>query len=169
LCIKGEIMIFLKRCLVMIAFFSLVSCSSLGVNLPSYDELLSAQTEQDGRACVRQHNIRGFGMLEDDVISINARGKNRYYLITTWFKCHSLQTSFAAGFKGDFSELCGNGRDKILTSEESCPIKSIFEFESKQEAFATFEKVQVIRQELRKEAKEKVKGQEVSKHLDTSK
>jgi len=29
--------------------------------------------------------------------------------------------------------------------------------------------VQVIRQELRKEAKEKVKGQEVSKHLDTSK
>ena len=150
-------MIFLKRCLVMIAFFSLVSCSSLGVNLPSYDELLRTQTEQDGRACVRQHNIRGYGMLEDDVISINARGKNRYYLITTWFKCHSLQTSFAAGFKGNFSELCGNGSDKILTSEESCPIKSIFEFESKEEAFATFEKVQVIRQDLRKEASEKAK------------
>ena len=70
---------------------------------------------------------------------------------------HSLQTSFAAGFKGNFSELCGNGSDKILTSEESCPIKSIFEFESKEEAFATFEKVQVIRQDLRKEASEKAK------------
>lgn len=139
----------------MSAFFSLVSCSSLQVNLPSYDELLKAQTEQDGRACVRQHNIRGFGMLDDEVISINASGKNRYYLVTTLFKCYSLQTSFSAGFKGDFLELCGGGRDKIITAEESCPIKSIFEFKSRDEAFATFEKADKIRQDLKKAAKEK--------------
>jgi len=144
-----------KYCLIIIAFSSLVSCSSLGVNLPSYDELLRTQSAQDGRACVRQHNIRGFGMLEDDVISISASGRSRYYLVTTLFRCHSLQTSFAAGFKGDFSELCGGGRDKILTSEESCPIKSIFEFESQEDAFATFEKVDIIRQNLKKEAQEK--------------
>ena len=149
-----------KYCLAMMAFLSFVSCSSLGVNLPSYDKLLKAQTEQDGRACVRQHNIRGYGMLEDDVISINASGKNRYYLVTTMFQCHSLQTSFTAGFKGDFLELCGGGRDKILTSEESCPIKSIFEFKSRKEAFETFEKVDEIRQNLRKEAEQKAKEQE---------
>lgn len=144
-----------KYCLIIIALSSLISCSSVGINLPSYDELLRTQTEQDGRACVRQHNIRGFGMLEDDVVSISASGRSRYYLVTTLFQCHSLQTSFAAGFKGDFLELCGGGRDKILTSEESCPIKSIFEFESREEAFSTFEKVDLIRQDLKKEAQEK--------------
>ena len=157
-----------KYCLAIIAFFTLVSCSSLGVNLPSYDNLLIAETGQNGRACVRQHNIRGFGMLDDDVISINAGGKKRHYLITTWFQCHSLQTSFAAGFQGDFSELCGGGRDKILTSEESCPIKSIFEFESKEEAFATFEKADEIRQVLRKKAKQKANEQTASRNVKTA-
>ena len=152
-----------KYCLAIIAVSSFVSCSSLGVNLPSYDELLKAETEQNGRACVRQHYIRGYGILEDDVISINASGKNRYYLVTTMFQCHSLQTSFTAGFKGDFLELCGGGRDKILTSEESCPIESIFEFKSRKEAFATFEKVDGIRQNLRKEAEQKANEQEGSK------
>ena len=143
--------------LIVVAFFNLVSCSSLGVNLPSYDNLLKAQTEQDGRACVRQRNIRGYGMLDGDVISISASGKNRYYLVTTLFQCQSLQTSFSAGFKGDFFELCGGGRDRILTSEESCPIKSIFEFESREKAFASFEKADNIRQDLKQEAQQKAK------------
>lgn len=130
----------------------MVSCSSLSVTLPSYDELLRAQTKQDGRACVRQHNISGYGLLGDDVVSINATGKKRYYLATTLFQCHSLQTSFRAGFKGDFFELCGGSRDKILTSEESCPIKSIFEFGSRKEAFETFDKIEKIRQDLRDKA-----------------
>jgi hypothetical protein len=137
------------------AFLSLVSCANLGVNLPSYDKLLKAQTEQDGRACVRQRNIRGYGMLDDNVISINVGGKHSYYLVTTLYQCHSLQTSFSAGFKGDFLELYGGGRDKILTSEESCPIQSIFEFESREEAFTTFENVDKIRRDLRKMAQEK--------------
>ena len=144
-----------KYCLAMSTLLSLVSCSSLQLNLPSYDELLKAQTEQDGRACVRQHNIRGFGMFEDDVISISASGKNRYYLVTTMYQCHSLQTSFTAGFKGDFLELCGGGFDKILTSEESCPIKSIFEFKSREEAVASFEKVEKTRLDLKQAAQEK--------------
>lgn len=147
-----------KYCLAIIIIFSLVSCANLGMNLPSHDELLRAQTEQDGRACVRQFDIHGFGMLDDDVISISASGKNRYYLITTLFQCRSLQTSFAAGFKGNFSELCGGGHDKILTAEEACPIKSIFEFKSREEAFATFKKVEKIREDLRTQAKQKTKA-----------
>lgn len=157
-----------KYCLTITAVFGLVSCSSLDINLPSYDELLRAETEQNGRACVRQHNIRGYGILEDDVISINASGRNRYYLATTIYQCHSLQTSFSAGFKGDFSELCGGSRDKIITSEESCPIKSIFEFKSREEAFATFEKADNIRKDLRKEAKEKAKRQVTLKNDKTA-
>jgi hypothetical protein len=155
---------FFKYCLIIMAFLSLVSCAILGVNLPSYDKLLKAQTEQDGRACVRQRNIRGYGMLDDNVISINVGGKHSYYLVTTLYQCHSLQTSFSAGFKGDFLELCGGGRDKILTSEESCPIQSIFEFESREEAFTTFENVDKIRRDLRKMAQEKANEQAASKN-----
>jgi hypothetical protein len=155
-----------KCFLVFIAFFNLASCSSLDINLPSHDKLLKAQTEQDGRSCVRQRNIRGYGMLDNDVISISAIGKNRYYLVTTLFRCQSLQTSFSAGFKGDFFELCGGGGDKILTSEESCPIKSIFEFETREDAFASFEKADNVRQDLRKEAQQKAKGKEKDKAAD---
>ncbi|WP_339725577.1 DUF6491 family protein [uncultured Paraglaciecola sp.] len=150
-------MTFFKYCFTLVIFFSLNSCTNLDVNLPSYDELLRAETGQNGRACVRQNTIRGYGMLEDDVVSINATGKNRYYLVTTLFQCQSLQTTFAAGFKGDFFELCGGSRDKILTSEESCPIKSIFEFESREAAFSAFDNVKKVRQDLRTEAKEKAK------------
>lgn len=131
----------------------LASCSSLGVNLPSHDELLRAETEQDGRACVRQRNIRGYGTLDDDVISISSSGKKRYYLATTFMNCNSLLTSFKAGFKGDFFEVCGGRNDKIITSDEACSIKSIFEFENREDAFAAFEKVEKTRDDLRAKAK----------------
>lgn len=117
--------------------------------------MLRAQTNQDGRACVRQQNIRGYGLVGKDIISINASGKNGYYLATTLFQCPSLQTSFATGFKGDFFELCGGGRDKIITREESCPILGMYEFSSREEAFATFDNIQKIREDLIKEAEEK--------------
>jgi hypothetical protein len=89
-----------KYFLVIVAFFNLVSCSSLDVNLPKFDDLLKVQTAQDGKACVRQRNIRGYGMLDDDVVSISASGGNRYYLVTTLFQCQSLKTSFPRVSKG---------------------------------------------------------------------
>jgi hypothetical protein len=159
-----ELMKVFKCSLVAVAFFNLVSCSSLDVNLPSFDNLLKAQTKQDGKACVRQRNIRGYGMLDNDVVGISASGKNRYYLVTTLFQCQSLQTGFSAGFKGDVFELCGGGFDKILTSEESCPIRSIFEFESREKAFANFEKVEKIRQDLREKGQQKAKEQAAPKN-----
>jgi hypothetical protein len=139
---------------IMIGFasLSLFSCASYLADVPRHDTLLQAETEQDGRACIRQSDIRGYGMLDDDVVSIDARGRKKYYLATTAFQCHSLRTSFAAGFKGDFSELCGGGRDRIITPEESCPIKGIYEFGSREEAFAAFEKIEAQRAEIRKEA-----------------
>jgi hypothetical protein len=147
-----NIPVFLKA----MAVITLVSCSSSSVKIPSYDDLLKIQTEQNGRACIRQHNIRGYGVLEDDVLSINARGKNKYYIATTWLRCDSISTSFAAGFKGDFSEVCGGGRDSILTSEQSCSIKSIFEFSSREEALMYFKKAKETRQSLREKANKEV-------------
>lgn len=142
-------------------FFSLVSCSSVDVNLPSYDHLISQQTEQDGTICLRQRNIQGYALLDDEVIRFDSRGNNSYYLATTVSRCNSLKANFALALKGDFSEICGGKRDKVLTTSESCAIKSIFEFKSKADAFATFEKADKIRQNLRKELQEQVSAKKV--------
>lgn len=138
----------------LILLFSMSACSNLNVSVPSFDELLSTQTKQDGRACIRQNNIRGYGLLDDRVISVNASGPKRYYLVTTLLQCHSLRTSFAAGFNGRFSELCGGGRDSIITADEACPIKSIFAFESREEAFANFNTAEQTRKDLREASKQ---------------
>ncbi|MFC3122931.1 DUF6491 family protein [Agaribacter flavus] len=131
----------------------LSACVSTEAPLPKFDELLRAETQQDGRACIEQRHIRGFGTLEDSVISIDAIGKEEYYLATTLYQCHSLLTDFRVGFKGAFTELCGGGRDRVITSQESCPIKSIFAFESREAAFAAYQNTLNIRQELREKNK----------------
>ncbi|MEP0357264.1 DUF6491 family protein [Paraglaciecola sp.] len=148
--------------LVLFGVFSLVSCSSLNVDVPSYDELLRAETEQDGRACVRQRSIRGYGLLDDDLISISSSGKKRYYLATTFMQCYSLQTGFQAGFKGDFFEVCGGRNDKIITSDEACPIKSIYEFENREAAFAVVKKIEKIQDVIREEAKKEQEKKELT-------
>ncbi|GLR69220.1 DUF6491 family protein [Agaribacter marinus] len=146
----------------------LSACVSTEPPLPKYDELLKAETQQDGRACIQQRNIRGFGVLEDNVISIDAVGKKDYYLITTIYQCNSLQTDFRAGFKGSFTQLCGGGRDRVITSEESCPIRSIFEFESREEAFSAFNKTREIRENMRQKNKEESSGEETKTQKEQS-
>ena len=129
----------------------LTGCASSPANLPSYDELLKAETEQDGKTCIRQSDINGYGVLGNDIISVDARRK-KHYLITTLYRCNSLNTGFQAGFDGNYFDFCPI-RDKIITIDESCPVKSIFEFDSRKDAFAAFEKVEAIRDEAREEIK----------------
>ena len=129
----------------------LMACSSMQTNLPDYDELFKAQTKQNGRACIRESDIDGYGVLEDNVVSMSGRRPNEYFLLTTLYHCQALTTSFQAAFVGGFSELCGGGRDKIFTGGDSCPIQSIFKFDSREHAFAAFDKATETRNQLRKE------------------
>ncbi|MDU0355022.1 DUF6491 family protein [Paraglaciecola aquimarina] len=138
-------------CLVSSVGLTGFGCSTLNMQMPSYDELLLAQTKQSGRACIRQRDIRGFGMLDDKVISING-GKNHYYIATTLYQCHSLHASFSVGFESQFSEFCSGNSSQIITSEESCPIKSIYKFSSRKEAFAAFEQAENKRKALKRKA-----------------
>lgn len=136
---------------VTLGITTLASCASVMVDLPSHNELLSEMTGQDGRTCIRQSDIRGYGVLDDDVISIDV-SRNKYYLATTVLRCGSLQTGFKTGFDGTFAQFCGGGRDKVVTLDESCPIQGIFEFESREAAFDAFEMSEVKRRELMDEA-----------------
>lgn len=111
-----------------------------------------AETEQDGKACIRQADINGYGVLDDYSITVDARGK-KHYIVTTMYRCSTLNTGFQAGFDGDNFDFCPI-RDKIITIDQACPVKAIYEFESRQEAFDAYEKVKDIRQTLKSEMKD---------------
>ncbi len=102
-------------------------------------KLLAKESVQNGRACVRQSDIRGFGVPESNVISID--GRQKYYLATVMPGCMNLQTSARAFFEGNFFEVCGQTGDRVVTRDESCTINQIFEFENRDQAFETLEKV----------------------------
>ncbi len=142
---------------VLVAVIGLSACSQAirddGTVLkqPKYDELLKSISGQNGRLCIRERDINGYGTLNSHVLSVASR-KNKHYLVTTMYSCPSLQHSMRAAFIGSFSDFCG-GRDKIATDEESCPIRNIYEFDSRDAAFEAFdqakEKYQAVEQEIK--------------------
>jgi len=67
------------------------------------------------------------------------------------FRCQSIQTSFALGFDSRFAQICGGGQDRILSGEENCPIRGIYKFENREQAFAAFDALEAKRAAIRKE------------------
>ncbi len=124
------------------------ACSSMHEqrpDLPSMDTLLAQLTEQNGRACIRSGSISGYAPLSDRMVSVSGR-RGEHFLVTTLFSCPSLDFSMGVAFSGSFSEICGGStRDQLLTGEESCPIKHIYKFLSRADAFATLEMAEARR------------------------
>ncbi|MBN1379502.1 MAG: hypothetical protein JXA04_09730 [Gammaproteobacteria bacterium] len=129
-------------------------CASTGADIPRVSDMLRESTGQNGRACVRQMDIRSYGVLDNDVVSINATRK--YYLATVWPGCNDLQTSMRAMFKGGFGEVCGGSTNKIATGGDQCVIRQMFEFKSRDEAFETYNALMEKRKEMREAADSKV-------------
>lgn len=102
-------------------------------NMNISNALLSV-TEQNGRACVQGKDIRGFGVLEKDVLSINAF--NEYYLATVLPGCNDLSLSARAMFQERFGDVCGGGMNRVRTQGNHCQIKHLFKFDNREEAFA---------------------------------
>jgi hypothetical protein len=114
----------------------LTACASTG-GTPRMGKMLSENTGQNGRACVRLGDIRGYGVLDDGVVSID--GGTRYYLATFLPGCNDLETSARAAFDGDFGEVCGRSMNRIVSDGDSCVINQMFEFESREAAFAAYD------------------------------
>lgn len=127
----------------------LASCATTR-DVPRMGEMLRETTGQNGRACVRLSDIRGYGVLKDNVVSID--GFRNYYLATVLPGCIDLQTSARAMFSGDFGEICGQTMDSIATRGDRCSINQVFEFENREEAFATYNDVLERREELKRSA-----------------
>lgn len=99
---------------------------------PQMSDILSAQTGQNGRECVLVNDIRGYGY-QDRVLTMDARGG--YYVATTLFRCHDLESSTAAAFNGTFGEICGGGGSSVGRRLGRCPIGKVFKFDNRQQAF----------------------------------
>lgn len=122
--------------LLLVIFASSGCTTTEKASVPSVSDLLLERTQQDGRACITVQDIRGYGLLDDDVVSIDA-GRH-YYLATVRPGCRDLATSTRAAFKQRFSEICGGGVDKIFTRSDYCTIRQIFEFKDRNSAFAAY-------------------------------
>lgn len=142
------------KCLFLAAAGTLLAaCSSTALN-PMPGEMNSALgqiTGQNGRACLRIRDIRGYAAISDSVISANMLRRNQALLITSR-RCPGLQTTSAAVFDGRFTEICGGGRDFVVTAAERCNIRSIFEFESRQAAFDALEQAEELIRDRRQES-----------------
>lgn len=125
------------------AVFGLSACTNSDTErLPRVDKLLAEQTGQDGRACVRVNDIRGYAV-DGRLININA-GRD-YYVATTLYQCNDLQMAPRALFDARrFPKACG-GSSYIVTRNARCPIQQIFEFEDREQAF---EAVKLAKQSL---------------------
>ena len=127
----------LTRVLTIAMAAALGACASPGSHTPPVKQLLSEVTGQDGRACIRQSAIRGYGILDHNIVSIDAG--NDYYIATVLPGCINLETSVRAIFRSSSAfELCGGRMDKVVTREDNCIINQIFEFENREAAMSAY-------------------------------
>lgn len=126
------------------AAVALSGCAT--TDLPSMADMLRDATEQDGRACVRESDIDGYGVLENDVISID--GGQDYYLATVLPGCNNLALSVGLMFSDNFGEICGQRGDEVRTDRDICQIHQVFEFDNREDAFEAFNEVMNIRERM---------------------
>ncbi len=134
---------------ISIGLMSLVLASCGTNNKPStprISSLLAEQTQQDGRACVRDYQIRGYNVKHWDIILLDAGRK--HYVATTFQRCSELSSSNEAIFFSRFHEICG-GSSKVITRDGNCTIDKIFEFDNRDEAKAAVEQAFEARQQAR--------------------
>jgi len=113
------------------------ACATPGNAPPSPQEIDAALVEitgQNGRSCVRQIDISGYAALNDSVVSVSAKFR-KHYLMVTMYRCPAMESTAHALFEGAFTEFCGGGRDSIATADGRCPIQTVYEFENRQDAF----------------------------------
>lgn len=140
----------MKRFIILgIAAFAAALSGCATTDFPSMSEMLRDTTEQDGRACVRESDIDGYGVLENDVISID--GGQDYYLATVLPGCNNLATSIGLMFSDNFGEICGQRGDEVRTGRDTCQIHQVFEFDDREEAFEAFNDVMEVRERMGEE------------------
>ena len=105
----------------------------------SYAQAMNELSGQNGRACIRTRDIRGYGSESDNRLNINAGSK--YYIAKTMYSCTNLDMAPNALFESRFSEACA-GTSYIISRAGRCPIQYIWEFDNREAAFTAHDNVE---------------------------
>lgn len=130
-----------------LAMFALVSCggnTKEGGSPPKLSDILTEQSGQNGRACVRVSDIKGYGYSKG-VLTID--GRRDYFLATTVMRCHSLDMAVGVAFDGPQNEICGGGNSYIQSKGGRCIISKIFEYDNRKAAFSALDEAKKIQSE----------------------
>jgi predicted small secreted protein len=126
----------------------LSSCNTTGGrDTPRLASLLGDTTGQNGRSCVKVSDIEGYGVLEDNVLSIESEN-DEHYLATVTPGCEDLPTTVRLQFSGDFGEICGQAMDEIIMGEDRCTINQLFEFDDRDDAMDAYHATLELREQL---------------------
>lgn len=134
----------IKTFLVLFAAMLISACANQPTMPTSQDYLqaFKAETGQDGRACVDNSDINGYGTLDpDSVVSIDSRRQNEYFVAVTNRRCDGISTSSVAGIGGDDWQLCGGRMDTITVAGDRCTIGGLFAYDSREAAFESWDRV----------------------------
>lgn len=116
-------------------------------DVPDLTEMLRETTGQNGRACIRTSDIRGYGLQRGgDAINIDAT--RDYYIATLRPGCLDIETSMGIIFSNNFNEVCGGRIDTVITQGNECSINQVFKFESRDHAFKAFNDTLERRQQM---------------------
>lgn len=128
---------------VVLLLLAVAGCGSTRINYePSaMDEQLRDLTGQNGRTCLYANRITGYGAISESVLNVSTTQRKQYLMVMI-YRCPDLEQSPAAVFAGAFGELCGGGRDRVGLPGKPCPIRSIYEFESRDAAFEALEQAE---------------------------
>jgi len=123
------------KLLVIGASLCLSACGSMATRpLPQeMNQALLELTGQDGRACIRISEISGYASLSDSLLSVTTIRKSHALMVTN-HRCPALESTSAAVFDGQFTQICGGNRDFIVVVSERCSVRSIFKFDDRQAA-----------------------------------
>lgn len=124
----------------------LSSCTTTGGEKQKVGNMLGDTTGQNGRACVKLSDIEGYGVLQDNVLSIDGQGE--HYLATLMPGCDEVTGTARIRFSGDFGEVCGQAMDEVVVDDEHCTINHVYEFEDRDEAMDAYNDVLEMREEM---------------------
>ena len=114
--------------------------------LPPMDEMLARLTEDQRNTCINFRDIEVHKMVAEDVVSISMR-RGGHYLASTARSCRFLGNSNGTLVSDSWGMLCkGSGAVVDYDSDRFCPIRNIYEFESREEAMKTLKVAQARRE-----------------------
>ena len=126
----------------LLPFIQACSSTTFTPTSQEMNQALQEITGEDGRACVRTHDISGYAPLNDTTVSVSDKFRGHSLMITN-YRCPAMETSHGAAFVGAFTEFCGR-RDALFSGGDRCPVQSVFLFENRDAAFDAFDKAEAL-------------------------